>query len=171
MRETYLSILGYPYAPYDGQDRWHADIPGQDLLTAVQALPTEEGAFLGTDLESDTAAQAVAALVSQDRFAAIKDFQCERIRSLRSTAYQAEADGLFFGYEADGDSRDTWLNKRTQIKDRYPWPWHIPMSSIQAASRIYERRDQWRLFQTTIESLTCWRESTTSWPKWKARPR
>ena len=122
MRETYLSLMGYPYSPYDGTYRWHNDYPGQYVLAAVEQLPIDEAAFLAMDMESDPRALAVSALVPIETFVAVKNCQCERIRALRAAAYQAEADGLFFGHEGDGDSRDTWLNKRAEIKTRYPWP-------------------------------------------------
>ena len=122
MRETYFRILGYPFDPYEGSYRWHFDVPIQEVIAAVEALPVEEEAFLTVDLETDSSAQALAAVVGQDRFTALKAYQCGRIRSLRAAAYRNEADGLFFGHEADADHRDTWLNKRVQIKARYPWP-------------------------------------------------
>ncbi len=122
MREKYFSILGYDYTPYDGTYRWHSEVPIPEIVAAVEALPSEEGAFLGIDLETDSTAQTLAALVTQDQFTALKSFQCGLIRSLRAAAYRNDADGLFFGYEADGDSRDAWLNKRIEIKACYPWP-------------------------------------------------
>lgn len=122
MREIYVNMLGYPYSPYDGSYRWQAEAPSQEILAAVEALPTDETAFLRTDLDSDPAAQALAALIQPEIFTVLKAFQCQRIRSLRAAAYQAEADGLFFGHEADGDGRDAWVSKRMEIKMRHPWP-------------------------------------------------
>lgn len=122
MEETYLSILGYPYSPYDGSYRWHGDAPSQAVLAAVERLPTEETTFLGRDMDSDADMLALAAVIPAASFASLKNYQCEQIRALRAAAYQTEADGLFFGHEGDGDSRDTWLSKRAEIKARYPWP-------------------------------------------------
>jgi hypothetical protein len=122
MHETYFSILGYTYAPYDGGYCWHSEAPIQEVIDAVEGFPCEEETFLRMDLETDSAAQILAARVIPDRFTALKVFQCGLIRSRRAAAYRNEADGLFFGYQADADSSDTWLNKRIEIKSRYPWP-------------------------------------------------
>jgi hypothetical protein len=122
MREIYFSILGYGYTPYDGNYRWHSYVPNQEIVAAVEALPTEQEAFLRADLDTDSSAQSLAAVVPSDRFASLKTYQTGLIRALRAVAYQNEADGLFFGHEADGDSRNAWLNKRIEIKNRYPWP-------------------------------------------------
>jgi hypothetical protein len=51
----------------------------------------------------------------------LKSWQCRRNRELRAQAYQSEADRLYLAAQADGDSLDVWLDKRAEIKARYPW--------------------------------------------------
>lgn len=58
----------------------------------------------------------------EDRLQAAQSWQCKLIRQLRAEAYKLEADGMFFGSEADGDAKQAWLDKRAEIKARYPYP-------------------------------------------------
>jgi hypothetical protein len=39
----------------------------------------------------------------------------------RNRAYQAEADPLFFRWQAGEGTQDDWLAKRAQIRERYPY--------------------------------------------------
>lgn len=101
-------LLGYPCTPYSGDYRWLGEIPSVELLTQVESLPDNEAEFLGVDMTAFPAA--------------LQTYQCARIRALRSAAYSAEADGLYFGAQGDGDVLDEWRAKRDEIKERYPWP-------------------------------------------------
>ena len=40
----------------------------------------------------------------------------------RSAAYRNESDPLFFKYQAGEVTKEEWLAKREEIKDRYPYP-------------------------------------------------
>jgi hypothetical protein len=122
MRDQYFCALGYRCDPYGGGYYWHDEIPSSAIIEAVEALPEERDTFLLTDLETDPAAQALNAMTSQERFLALKQYQCHLIRELRAAAYKVEADGEFFQHEADGAPRETWSATRAQIKGRYPWP-------------------------------------------------
>lgn len=42
--------------------------------------------------------------------------------NLRRSAYYVESDPLFFKYQRDEVTRDTWLAKVSEIRDRYPFP-------------------------------------------------
>jgi hypothetical protein len=40
----------------------------------------------------------------------------------RHSAYQTEADPLFFNWQAGEATEEDWLAKRQEIRDRYPYP-------------------------------------------------
>lgn len=40
----------------------------------------------------------------------------------RQSAYQAEADPLFFKWQAGEGTEEEWLGKRAEIAERYPYP-------------------------------------------------
>jgi len=40
----------------------------------------------------------------------------------RASAYTAEADPLFFKYQAGEVTKEEWLAKREEIRQRYPYP-------------------------------------------------
>jgi len=40
----------------------------------------------------------------------------------RTSAYTAEADPLFFKYQAGEVTKEEWLAKREEIRQRYPYP-------------------------------------------------
>jgi len=40
----------------------------------------------------------------------------------RASAYTAEADPLFFKYQAGEVTKEEWLAKREEIRSRYPYP-------------------------------------------------
>jgi hypothetical protein len=40
----------------------------------------------------------------------------------RQAAYTAEADPLFFKWQAGEDTEEEWKAKRQEIRDRYPYP-------------------------------------------------
>jgi len=88
------------------------DDPG--LAKIVQELPPDDG-ILAIDLDTTTG-------LSKEQLSALKQWQCSKIAAFRAEAYKVEADGLFFGSEADGDNKQAWLDKRAEIKARYPWP-------------------------------------------------
>ena len=111
MKGSHLQILttmGFGSLPYNGEPRWIDAVPTNELLAAVEQLPDNEDEFLKIDLASYPEE--------------IKAVQCSLIRKKREAAYQSEADGLFFGAEADGDIKVSWIAKRDEIKARYPWP-------------------------------------------------
>lgn len=43
----------------------------------------------------------------------------------RQTTYTAEADPLFFKWQAGEGTEEEWLAKRQEIRDRYPYPEEI----------------------------------------------
>jgi len=49
-----------------------------------------------------------------------KEILEERARELRQSAYQAEADPLFFKWQAGEGTQEEWIEKRKEIRQRYP---------------------------------------------------
>jgi hypothetical protein len=45
----------------------------------------------------------------------------EHATAQRAAAYAAEADPLFFYWQAGEGSEEAWLSKRAEIRDRYPY--------------------------------------------------
>jgi hypothetical protein len=58
--------------------------------------------------------------VSEEEF--IKNSQVKLLKHNRSAAYQQEADPLFFKYQAGEVEKEEWLEKREEIRQRYPYP-------------------------------------------------
>jgi hypothetical protein len=54
------------------------------------------------------------------------DVYNEEQQRLRAQAYAAEADPLFFYWQADEGSRDAWDDKRNEIRLRYPYREYPP---------------------------------------------
>lgn len=46
----------------------------------------------------------------------------EEQEAKRHAAYTAEADPLFFKWQADEGTEEEWKAKRQEIRDRYPYP-------------------------------------------------
>jgi hypothetical protein len=44
------------------------------------------------------------------------------VKSNRSAAYTAEADPLFFKWQAGEGTEEAWQAKRAEIRERYPYP-------------------------------------------------
>lgn len=43
------------------------------------------------------------------------------IKELRKNAYSEEADSIFFKWQAGECEKEDWLEKRKEIKERYPY--------------------------------------------------
>lgn len=74
--------------------------------------------FIEVDLDEHIAA---------DRLAwenASYSMACVEVEKLRKSAYQLEADPLFFKYQRDEDgvTKAAWLAKVEEIRERYPLP-------------------------------------------------
>jgi len=54
--------------------------------------------------------------------AAVPLAQRKEAEANRSAAYAAEADPLFFKYQAGEVTKEEWLAKREEIRVRYPYP-------------------------------------------------
>jgi len=50
------------------------------------------------------------------------DLLLKQVEKNRTIAYRAEADPLFFKYQAGEVTKEEWLAKREEIKVRYPYP-------------------------------------------------
>jgi hypothetical protein len=124
MMLSVCEALGIPWdgEMYEGEIR--GSLSSQDLarIEAVKNLPQELSEFLKVDLENDPSALGLKVLVDQQDWTRLKQFQCNKIRSVRAECYRQESDGMFFAYEGDSDSRQLWVDTRNQIKARCPWP-------------------------------------------------
>lgn len=114
------------------------DEPDAELLGLVEAAHIPRDAvgdtdpyfnpdyitYISTDLESYLPAQALKDRVSAEQWEAYRSLQTDLIRNLRSSAYSHPdgSDGLRDQYLADELSKEEWLAKRQEVKDRYPWP-------------------------------------------------
>jgi hypothetical protein len=54
--------------------------------------------------------------------AKVADKQKAAAKSSRNAAYAAEADPLFFKWQAGEGTEQEWLAKREEIRSRYPYP-------------------------------------------------
>jgi hypothetical protein len=54
--------------------------------------------------------------------AKVADKQKAEAKSARQAAYAAEADPLFFKWQAGEGTEQEWLAKREEIRSRYPYP-------------------------------------------------
>jgi len=60
--------------------------------------------------------------VTYDRTAVEAEAQRMEARQARAAAYTSEADPLFFKYQAGEVTKEEWLAKREEIRNRYPYP-------------------------------------------------
>ncbi|MBI5248431.1 MAG: hypothetical protein HY912_02955 [Desulfomonile tiedjei] len=94
----------------------------RQIIDTCFLMPLEESEFIKLNLESQPEALSVKALATTQQWSSLKSFQCDLIRDLRRAAYGREADSLYFAYRADAEPEQVWLSKRSEIKERYPWP-------------------------------------------------
>ena len=50
------------------------------------------------------------------------DQQIENLKVARAAAYREEADPLFFKWQAGEATKEEWLAKRAEIRERFPYP-------------------------------------------------
>jgi len=84
----------------------------------VVAIFEDRGAFDadGNPVQLDQAkVDAAAVIVAQEQALA-------SAQRSRASAYTAEADPLFFKYQAGEVTKKEWLAKREEIRQRYPYP-------------------------------------------------
>jgi hypothetical protein len=60
--------------------------------------------------------------VTYDRAAVEAEAQRMSARQARAAAYASEADPLFFKYQAGEVSKEEWIAKREEIRQRFPYP-------------------------------------------------
>jgi hypothetical protein len=58
--------------------------------------------------------------LTEDELAQIQADHAEQVRQQRQSAYQAEADPLFFKWQRGQSTEQDWLDKIAEIKARYP---------------------------------------------------
>ena len=89
-------------------------------------IPNAEFILVGDDYETlvwegpgEKPAEAVlrAAEAEADAAAAV-----DRVQRLRKAAFAAEADPLFFAWQAGEGTKEAWEAKRDEIKQRFPLP-------------------------------------------------
>ena len=84
----------------------------------VVTIDDGTGAFdaAGNPVQLDQAkVDAAAVIVAQEQ-------ALESAQRNRASAYTAEADPLFFKYQAGEVTKEEWLAKREEIRQRYPYP-------------------------------------------------
>lgn len=57
--------------------------------------------------------------LTAEEIAQLQAERAEQVRQQRQSAYQAEADPLFFKWQAGEGTQEDWLAKRQEIRDRY----------------------------------------------------
>lgn len=62
------------------------------------------------------------ASLSSEEVLQMQNESAEQIRQQRQSAYQAEADPLFFKWQRKETTEQEWLDKVTEIKNRFPNP-------------------------------------------------
>ena len=101
---------------------WHTGIRAAypDALLTIQGNTLDDlvvtNQETGEPFEFDQAlATAAAVIVAQEQVLA-------SAKRKRASAYTAEADPLFFKYQAGEVTKEEWLAKREEIRSRYPYP-------------------------------------------------
>lgn len=96
----------------------------QLLFGVKKAHVADDAVYAATDLANSPLTSDLRALlgVPSSEWSAYLTLQTDMIRNNRRTAYQEEADPIFFDAEADSTTKTAWLAKRTDIKERFPWP-------------------------------------------------
>jgi len=101
---------------------WHTGIRAAypDALLTIQGNTLDDlvvtNQETGEPFEFDQAlATAAAVIVAQEQALA-------SAQRKRASAYTAEADPLFFKYQAGEVTKEEWLAKREEIRQRYPYP-------------------------------------------------
>jgi len=97
-------------------------------LTKVDALkslfPGVEWVLRGDELEwlSPDIAQPTEAEIQAELDRLLAEYPRKVARQARAAAYASEADPLFFKYQAGEVTKEEWLAKREEIRQRYPYP-------------------------------------------------
>jgi len=97
-------------------------------LTKVDALkslfPGAEWVLRGDELEwlSPDIAQPTEAEIQAELDRLIADQPRKEAQAARAAAYASESDPLFFKYQAGEVTKEEWLAKREEIRQRYPYP-------------------------------------------------
>ena len=101
---------------------WHTGIRAAypDALLIIQGNTLDDlvvtNQETGEPFEFDQAlATAAAVIVAQEQALA-------SAQRKRASAYTAEADPMFFKYQAGEVTKEEWLAKREEIRQRYPYP-------------------------------------------------
>lgn len=60
--------------------------------------------------------------INQEYSKLLEEYPKKVIQESRATAYVKETDPLFFKYQAGEVTKEEWLVKREEIRQRYPYP-------------------------------------------------
>jgi hypothetical protein len=77
---------------------------------------------VGEDVPDGYQRVSVVVGLGQNLAEAEKAAALEIAKNNRHAAYTAEADPLYFKWQAGEGSEEEWLAKRQEIRDRYPYP-------------------------------------------------
>jgi hypothetical protein len=72
--------------------------------------------------DANTGEQTIRPYTAEEIAAATAPPSKEKQEARRKAAYTAEADPLFFKWQAGEATEEEWLTKRQEIRDRYPYP-------------------------------------------------
>jgi hypothetical protein len=99
----------------------HMDIPA----TLTHLRPGEQWSLNGDSYDGLTWLDETPAPTEAELLAAWPEVEVARANeaaaAARAVAYKAEADPLFFYWQAGEGSEEAWLEKRAEIRDRYPY--------------------------------------------------
>ena len=92
---------------------------------AIASLrPGAEWVLRGDDLEwlDQTQTEPTEAEIAAELARLIAEHPRKIAQQQRASAYTVEADPLFFKYQAGEVTKEEWLAKREEIRQRYPYP-------------------------------------------------
>lgn len=84
-------------------------IPNNERMCYEHTISIKDGVTKPTKKEFEAKYQEVKA-----------NYELQQVNRKRQSAYQAESDPLFFKYQAGEATEQDWLDKRNEIKVRFP---------------------------------------------------
>lgn len=90
-------------------DKKGNQIPNDERMTFDNVIVIKEGVTKPSKKEFEAKFKEVKA-----------NYELQQVNKKRQLAYQSESDPLFFKYQAGEATEKEWLDKRNEIKARYP---------------------------------------------------
>lgn len=129
-------IVSYPYTIND----LRADHPNTSFPESISSLNLDSyGVFKVTQLEQPDhdelreklVRESIPVLIDSEWCVgwSVVELSAEELlektlyqKQLRQAAFYTEADPLFFKWQSEEGAKEEWLEKRQEIRDRYPYP-------------------------------------------------